>query len=468
MKRQWIMAGILCLCLVALGAVWLAMGNSSKPEEKKEEIALSGKGETARTILAENEQGGYTIEWNKEKAAVKGLEDLPVDEDVAKDVKAALESLTVERKIEDGADRLEDFGLSEASARAEIRWEDGTESQLLLGGEVPDEETSLRYISWNGEVYTTAAGNVEWLEYGEGDFLSRTLTPSETDGDQTVLVTRVSIVPRDGEEMTLAYTDSQELSGYTVNSYEMVSPREYPADASITENLFPGLFGLEADAVASVHPEESEKEAAGLSDPYKILQVEYTDAEGKTQSFSLAVGEPKDGQVPVMADEVDVIYQCSQDKLSWMNVTEQDLVSHTVLAPDIKTLASLEIRAGEEEYVFQMENVGEEEETFRYGEEELDGDSFRSFYYSLISFSADEVLFEDYPDTSAMEEAARIRFVYQDGSEDVLTCFQEAPRQLYVKLDQGERGYRMSASLLENMLSTAKRLAAGEEITARY
>ena len=69
---------------------------------------------------------------------------------------------------------------------------------------------------------------------------------------------------------------------------------------------------------------------------------------------------------------------------------------------------------------------------------------------------------------SAGRGSQGIAYHYQDGTEDVLTCYHEDSRQVYVELNQGERGFLLQASQLETMLDTVKRLAAGEEIAARY
>ena len=118
--------------------------------------------------------------------------------------------------------------------------------------------------------------------------------------------------------------------------------------------------------------------------------------------------------------------------------------------------------------MFQLQNVGTEEESIIYEGKEIEGDSFRSFYYTLAGLSADEVLFADFPDTSSLAEEVRVCYHYQDGTEDALSCYKEDSRQIYVELNQGERGFRLSASQVETMVDTVKRLASGEEITARY
>lgn len=470
MKRQWITAGVIAVCLAVLGAVWLFLGNpdSSEGNKERKEIALWKDGSTIQQIETENEQGGFLLYWDGEEAAVKGMEDLPLDEGTVENIRKNLENLIAEQEVSDGQDRLSDFGLDHPKAQVLITSDNGDNMTVQIGEEVPGEDGTLRYLLWEDQVLIIKSSQIEDLLYGRESLVSRELTPEYPEGEEDLLVTRLEIAENGGSDLILEYRDSQELAGYTVNSYQMVSPRDYPADAGVTEDVFPDLFGIQAESVERIHPDEQEKETTGLADPWKTLQVEYTDSEGKAYSFSLQVSRPDHGMVYVMSGDTDVIYTCSEDKMPWMEETADSLVSHTVLAADIKTLDRLEITAGGEQYQFQFEDVGGEKERITCNGSETDGGSFRSFYYTLAGLSADQVLFTDFPDTAALKEEARITYQYQDGTEDVLTCYHEDSRQVYVELNQGERGFLLQASQLETMLDTVKRLAAGEEIAARY
>lgn len=470
MKRQWITAGFICICLAILGAVWLVLGNPDSSEEnnQEKEIVLWEEGETIQQIETENEQGGFLLYWNDDEAEAEGMEDLPLDESVIEKIRKNLENLTAEQVISDGQDRLSDFGLESPEVQVRITSDNGDSVIIQIGDDVPGEEKNQRYLLWEDQVVVVESSQIEALFYGQESLISLELTPEYTDSEEDFLITRMEIKENGGEDLILEYQGSQELSGYTVNSYQMISPLDYPADPGVTEDVFPTLFGIQADSVKTIYPEEEEKAETGLDDPWKILWVEYTDSAEETYSFSLQVSNPDNGTVYVMRENIDVIYICSQDQLPWMEENEESLVSHTILAAYIKTLDQLRITAGDEQYQFQFENVGEEEECITCNGNETDGDSFRNFYYTLAGLSANQVLFTDFPDTSSLEEAAMIIYQYQDGTEDVLTFYYEESRQIYVELNQGERGFLLQTSQMENMLDTLKRLAAGEEIEARY
>lgn len=470
MKRQWITAGVIGICLLLLGAVWSFLGTSedSSKEKKSKDIIVLGKKDVIQDLLVENDKGGYHLSWNEDEAEAEGMGDLPLDKSEIDGIQNKIQNLTAEREIKQGKERLADFGLENPASKATINLKDGKSITLLVGDEVPDEESIQRYVLWDDRVLTVKSSHIEGLLYGRENLVSRSLTPDLPNNEENYLITKMTISQQDEEDLILEYTDSEELAGYTVNSYQMVSPRNYPADAGITENVFPALFGIEADSVVKLHPSEEEKENVGLGIPWKTIVVEYTDNSGEKQSFLLQASYPDNGIVYVMSNEIDAIYVCAQESLPWLEETEDTLVSHTVLASDIKSIKELKIIAEGEQYTFQFQNVGEKEENISYEGREMDGESFRNFYYTLAGFFADEVLFEDFPDTGALEKVAEIRYMYQDGTEDILTCFNEQSRKIYVELNQGERGYRMSATQIETMLDTLKHLVEGEKIEARY
>ena len=67
-----------------------------------------------------------------------------------------------------------------------------------------------------------------------------------------------------------------------------------------------------------------------------------------------------------------------------------------------------------------------------------------------------------------MQVSAEIRFVYEDGNRDIVSYYQEGNGKLYATYNNGEKGFRLSASKLELVLSDLQRLISGEKIETRY
>ena len=477
MKKQWRMIGLICACLALLGGAWFLL-EEPEAEEKaektaaKEEMLLEVAEEELASVSVENEGGGYQITWNDSETSVEGLEGLPLDEAKVQKVKKASACLRSRKKIGGGAERLEEFGLAEPAAEVKITGKDGKEYVLAIGNEAPDTETESRYALWKGEVYVMDAERLECFADPVAEFLSRQVTPVYNESEDEFLVTRVSLERRGEKPITAEHLSSEEMAGYQLNTYQLTSPRVYPADPGATEQFLPTLFNVEATEAVKIHPEKADREAFGLESPYLKTTVQYTDSEAKERTFALTLSEPDTaGNVYVMAEGIDVIYACSAEAIPWLQITEQFLISHTILAPDIRTLSAVTVKeAGGEAYTLQLQNMDTEEAGVLCNGKELDADSFKNFYYTLISMTAEEVLFEGFPKTDGLEKAAEVTFEYTDKSAEKshVTYYTEAARQLYAVIDKKEQGFRLNAAQLETMLDNLHRLVNGEEIKARY
>ena len=100
MKRQWITAGVIGVCLVILGAIWFILGNpeeTGEEDQKAETSVWKGK-ERIQEIRVENEQGGYILRWENDEAEAEGMEDLPFDTKLADGIRDDLENMKTEKK----------------------------------------------------------------------------------------------------------------------------------------------------------------------------------------------------------------------------------------------------------------------------------------------------------------------------------------------------------------------------------
>lgn len=477
MKKQWMTIGIICACLVLLGGVMFLLkapeggAKAEKPAEKEEMLQELSE-EELFSVAVENKSGGYKITWNDRETSVEGLEGLPLDGSKVQKVKKASVFLKSRKKIGGGEKRLEEFGLADPTAEVKITGKDGKESLFLIGDPAPDAEVESRYTLWENQVYVMDAGRVDIFADPAEVFLAKQVTPLYNKNEDDFLVTRVSLERKGEKPITIEYLKSEELAGCQLNTYRLTSPRVYPTDPGAAEQFLPSLFNIEAGRAVKVHPTEADRNACGLDNPYLKTTVQYKDSESKDQVFSLALSEPDaSGNVYVMMQGIDVIYACSAAEIPWLQITEQFLISHTILAPDIRTLSAITVKETEgESYTLQLQNMGTEEAKVLYNGQKLDVDSFKNFYYTLISMSAEEVLFEKFPKKDVLTKKVVVTFEYTDKSaaKNRVTYYAEATRQLYAVIANKEQGFRLNAAQLEMMLDTLHRLVNGEKIKARY
>lgn len=449
MKKQLAALAGTALCLAALALAWVLLSGGEAGEDGPEDLPELIAG--ARAVEVAGTSAGYRAAWREGALAVEGLEGFSLDRAAAASLENALTSLPARDTIKDGGERLADFGLEEPAVRVET---DGT--SLAIGDAVPGAEK--RYVLWEGEVYTASQSDLEPFFFRAEDFLSRQITPS--DGE----LERISVSGGGREEpVVLTLADSQELAGYQVRSYMLRSPLEYPADPSRAEAFLASAYGITAEWAEAVRPGAAELAALGLAEPWARLELALRDDGGSLWNAEVSLSEPDaSGMAWALAGEV--VYRLRTDELYCLGADPGELVSREILAPPVDQLHTLTVERPGGTLVLTLDWDGGGCRVFL-GEEELDWDSFRNFYYTLISLRAEEVLFDGLPDPADMEPLASVTFGLEDGERTADYC-READRRVYARAEG--RGFRLSYASFSQMLERLDRLAAGETVEARY
>ena len=158
------------------------------------------------------------------------------------------------------AGHLADMGLDTPRATAQVRYQDGTEMTLELGGDVPT--TSYSYFRWSGD------DGVYMCDSGLTDALLTTATrllPVEQPALSKDLIDQVTLSRADGETAVLLSNDGDgHYSGL------LVEPYQYPVDPEQAEALLTALSSFR------LGPREAEANAEtraqyGLDDPELTL-----------------------------------------------------------------------------------------------------------------------------------------------------------------------------------------------------
>ena len=154
------------------------------------------------------------------------------------------------------ADHLADMGLDTPRATALVRYQDGTEMTLELGGDVPT--TSYAYFRWSGD------DGVYMCDSGLTDALLTTATrllPVEQPPLSKDLIDQITLSRPDGDTAVLLSNDGE---GHYTGL--LVEPYQYPVDSEQAEALLTALSSFrlgtrEAEANAETRAQY------GLDDP---------------------------------------------------------------------------------------------------------------------------------------------------------------------------------------------------------
>lgn len=475
MKKQWLTIGILCIGILILGGACFFLLKSDDSEKSDVEsgnyqILDEITEDDVESVVVSNASGGYEADWNDDSVIIKDCDNIAIDSSAVKKIQNAIKGITAEKKVTDGKGRLNEFGLEDDPVEVTVTGK-GEKESLMIGDEVPGQDSSQWYVLWKEEVYIVSDSNVEAFQYGVKDLVSKQITPDRDESDDSFRVTLADIQGEGMDEIQIRHQGSEELAGYQVDSYQLTAPINYPASAAVSEDILPMFFGLKAQEVAVLHPTAEDRAQVGLDRPYRQVEIEYQTKDSEKNKISILVSNIDGAGNLYVENGSDVIYKCRPQDISWLNLTVDTVISHTILIPDVTSLKTLTITQGDgSSYQIQLQNMGTDNGKVLYDEKELDVDSFRNFYYGLISVEADEVILENLPDTSGMNKIAEIQFAYMDESKksDTVTYYSESARKAYAVLDGNERGFRLSETQLDTVLGNLQKLINGEEIKARY
>lgn len=475
MKKQWLTIGILCIGILILGGACFFLLKSDDSEKSDVEsgnyqILDEITEDDVESVVVSNASGGYEADWNDDSVIIKECDNIAIDSSAVKKIQNAVKGITAEKKVTDGKGRLNEFGLEDDPVEVTVTGK-GEKESLMIGDEVPGQDSSQWYVLWKEEVYIVSDSNIEAFQYGVKDLVSKQITPDRDESDDSFRVTLADIQGEGMDEIQIRHQGSEELAGYQVDSYQLTAPINYPASASVSEDILPMFFGLKAQEVAVLHPIAEDRAQVGLDQPYRQVEIEYQTKDSEKNKISILVSNIDGAGNLYVENGSDVIYKCRPQDISWLNLTVDTVISHTILIPDVTSLKTLTITQGDgSSYQIQLQNMGTDNGKVLYDGKELDVDSFRNFYYGLISVEADEVILENLPDTSGMNKIAEIQFVYMDESKksDTVTYYSESARKAYAVLDGNERGFRLSETQLDTVLGNLQKLINGEEIKARY
>lgn len=475
MKKQWLTIGILCIGILILGGACFFLLKSDDSEKSDVEsgnyqILDEITEDDVASVVVSNASGGYEADWNDDSVIIKDCDNIAIDNSAVKKIQNAVKGITAEKKVTDGKGRLNEFGLEDDPVEVTVTGKGEIES-LMIGDEVPGQDSSQWYVLWKEEVYIVSDSNVEAFQYGVKDLVSKQITPDRDESDDSFRVTLADIQGEGMDEIQIRHQGSEELAGYQVDSYQLTAPINYPASAAVSEDILPMFFGLKAQEVAVLHPTAEDRAQVGLDQPYRQVEIEYQTKNSEKNKISILVSNIDGAGNLYVENGSDVIYKCRPQDISWLNLTVDTVISHTILIPDVTSLKTLTITQGDgSSYQIQFQNMGTDNGKVLYDGKELDVDSFRNFYYELISVEADEVILENLPDTSGMNKIAEIKFAYMDESKksDTVTYYSESARKAYAVLDGNERGFRLSETQIDTVLGNLQKLINGEEIKARY
>lgn len=433
-------------------------------ENKKGSFSLNRR---QRTVTNTDEDGN-TSESTEYYWTSDELKGVPQDDTAVLDMVSGLAAFSAKKTVEENAEDLEQYGLSQPLAKATIEFDDGTSAEFSFGNKNPVDDSGIYMLAGdNNNVLLAAYSAVEKVFSDVKDFAELLLTDSYSSGDNELEYLKIE--RQDMEQpVEIKYmseldeaNENEDLVVSSSNTHRFVSPITAELDYTNGKSLWYNLYGLTADSVAYTEQTAENLEKCGLSEPYAKVEFKYSGVER-----TLLLGsenEDKTGYYFTLST-VPGIYTISKDTAVWYTFGIGDVISRRPLSPYIYSLDTLEISTPEGEFIY---NIDSENQTFTCNGEEIDSDNFRSFYRMLIGTIGEEYYTGE---VDSDNPQVTVRFNYKSEyagvygrTQDTLEFFGNGDRKNIIKLN-GDTLFKVSGIYTTRLIKNVDALLQGGEV----
>lgn len=282
-KRTGKLIALLAVLAVAVAAYFVASAIAKREESKNDtpdetKISIIDKETTDLVSVTIKAAGSdYTVGQSDGKYTLKDDADFPLDQDRAKDIAAAVTSVSADRKVADtGADSSE-YGLDSPLYTVTAKYSGGAEMTFRIGSY--NRHTDSYYMSIAGEdtVYLVSKTMTSPLGYTMKDLIvNETLTEPDEKFDA---LTGIKVAFSDGTGFRYSLVSDESEDAEDTWALSLLDGTAIKGDFSKeAEALYDALFGYKpTDWVAyGVKTDEQLKEY-GLDAPYAEITVYYND-----------------------------------------------------------------------------------------------------------------------------------------------------------------------------------------------
>lgn len=433
-----ILAGCAAALLVLAGILIAVFKLPKKAESMEGTIPLNSGEVMAVTVTNAN----GTIELTKKDGewAVKGLEKFSLSENAFTLANQAA-SLEAIREIPPTGN-LEQYGLTEPEADAQIETSQGSR-HLEIGGQSP--AAGQRYVRLDGHIYLMDNAKVTAFLYSLNQFISTQVSDPLSSDDN---VERIEL--KHGNEtiqfrfVPEAFQGSGENEKVTPAHYRLTSPIEADIgqyEVSIWAN---GAFGLSAQAVEAMDPNEEILEKYGLAQPETSITLTSTSG----QTIQLSASAPRDGKCYLMREGIPLIYRVSQADAGWRTATIETVTGSVFLPGKKESIISLKIEGQGKAYSF-----------LRDGDQiTCNGKSVKAEDFEQVLESATGMPPEFLGETAqpVLEPALKIEAGYGEGEKDILRLIPTGTGSLYLEWN-GTARFTARESYLDALLEACEK-----------
>lgn len=415
---------------------------------------------------AEDKESEDTVDWYMD-----GYDKAVVNTSSISQIVSSLTEISASREITEKT--LEECGLENPVAKADIVTQDNGKFSVLIGNKSPDNSGVYLKLSTKDTIYLIPDSIDTILTFTELDLANADALEGLKLSDKYSSYT---------SEGTLSSFDSLTVSGKNFEKpvvieantdhalasympYIITSPTKRAAENN--EDLF-ALFssGVTVSGAYSFDVSSSTLSSLGLDNPdfvatIKILDFTYT------YKFKLQ----SDGDYAVIGDDSVMVKKVSADSCKYLGYSTTDFYSTLVFMESIENISNLTLKTADKTYSFDITKNAESEDdddqfliTYE-GKNDIKSSEFQTFYRFCISLMCSDFT----TDTFDADEALSITYTYKDKSiTPVKISFKKASATKYQYTIDGTAMGKINASEFIKVDKYLQQLISGKTVTFNW
>lgn len=382
---------------------------------------------------------------------IDGFEDLTLDDDLLSTLANNGCALEASSLVEENAPDLDKYGLAEPAADVTLDFEDGSSFHLLVGDAAPM-QTAQTYCAVDGDVYLIRNSLVSNYTKTPTQFLS-TIVLEEPPQDSYPIVESLRIERQDLDWDIYMEYDTEgakdDTAGGTAATHIMLEPLFSYLNVEKSADVTNGMFGLQAQEVAVVHPTAADRKACGLDDPFCTVTMKTDDGKTRVLTFG-STYETQDGTECRYAslDGVNELFGVTNDNAAWLTVQPGDITSANIFVTNVWNIGTLEVRDAENDLLFEGEGTKQDDYVVTKNGKACDTERFRTLYRFLLYIYGEELYIGDIPDA---KPDAEVHLTTQNGREDYTISFYKQSDLKTIVARDGIPSYVIRTSALDTL-----------------
>lgn len=472
--------GIFVLCM----AVVLAVLVFTQPKDSDTDTAdtdsttislVAYARDDLKTVIVDNAEGGFVIEQGIKGLSVPALDGLKTNSTIINATGNCIVKVTAQQLVEENAEDLSKYGLSEDSyeAKVDVELQSGDTYTVYYGKTTPDESCVYVRLGDSNTVYTALLNSSRYFYYNQNEYVSLVIMEELSNANTAPTIDYLTITRRDLDYDIIFEDDTKNYATDEVSmasSQVMISPVYAYLDITNSNDIVYGLWGLNAYQAVKAFPTDEDLAEYGLDDPFCTVKLE-----AELQVYELIIGdvayygydeEGNSTSEPAAYygyfNGIDCIYIFDVSEIPWTSFMPIDVLSSMMTSNYIYALDYIDIQLHNNEdvsYYFDLEgSVDDATLEGTLGPNAINIDDFKILYQFMLKCPIDALCLEDPAEDAKL--LATIEFARSGGGGDTLEFYDAGNNRVIIKLN-GTTSFSQPRSYLNVLEQNLAIFAAG-------